>query len=640
MDRPAPRAPTQAPPSRRELTVASNGHLRRIRCDLATAAFLACIVAAACSGDKGPTGTTPTTPSTPNTPTVPTAASISVVAGTYQVVRTASAVWSLPSVLVKDASSSPISGATVTFAVTAGGGVIGTPAVTTNSSGIATLSSWTTGQAAAANTVSATVTGLAPVTFTAVATESADGKSDLLAGAVTYGGAFPAVAKVSYTDAGATATASAFPGQVTLFAATGTTESAANTLIRNAGGLILAQAPQVGYYLIGTPVGGESAFITALAADTRTKLVLPHLASTYGTRMPGVGRDLTMVAIARPTITVIDDCSGSHGTSVVGTVAAAGGGTATCLSDAGGSSGTAALGLTILNLLEVGGKGSGTDRLVNLSTYGGVSINGNRSYPYDQMLPEEQELARRQWLSTFKEFLQAIASIPTAMRQNLVVGICAGNNNTPIGPLMAGIRADPQLGPILAKHVLVVGATDSADTAINDAPGEPNFVKMTNATAGTGGGKGCSFATPRAMAALQEVIATTGVNAADALLAVKEAAAANADSGRLVTAEAVAKGYDIAAARGTDPPGAASVTAITFTAWGGYNRVVITPAIAGVTISYSVSGTDGYFDSGRIKTDATGAVVFNVPAGAKGVVDNIAATAVISGVSSSKRNTW
>ncbi|MEQ1691331.1 MAG: Ig-like domain-containing protein [Gemmatimonas sp.] len=77
-----------------------------------------------------------------------------------------------PSVLVTDANGNPVSGVSVTFALTGGGGAIVpvSPAtIVTNASGIATLTSWTVGAVPGANTVTATVAGLAgsPVTFTA-----------------------------------------------------------------------------------------------------------------------------------------------------------------------------------------------------------------------------------------------------------------------------------------------------------------------------------------------------------------------------------------------------------------------------------------------------------------------------------------
>jgi hypothetical protein len=74
-----------------------------------------------------------------------------------------------PAVLVTDVSNSPVSGATVTFAVTAGGGSLSGSTTTTNANGIAQVGSWTLGGTPARNTITATVTGAGisgnPVTF-------------------------------------------------------------------------------------------------------------------------------------------------------------------------------------------------------------------------------------------------------------------------------------------------------------------------------------------------------------------------------------------------------------------------------------------------------------------------------------------
>jgi len=541
---------------------------------------------------------------------------------------------------VKDANGAVINGADVTFAITAGGGAISGAAAKSGSSGIATLGGWTTGATAGANRVTATAGTLPAVTFTAVATDPADGKPDLLAGAVAFSGAYPTPASVTYVEAGQGVSVTAFPGQVQLFFANGTTEVGANALIRANGGLILGQAPQMAYYLVGTPAGGESAFITAVSADARTVLALPHLATTYGSLAVPPENTLPALAASAPAVTVIDDCSGSHGTAVVATVGAAGGGTANCLSDAGPTPGTAALGVTVQHLLAVGAASGGADRLVNLSTYGTVVISGSGSVDWSLMTAAEQATLRRQWLGTFKNFLLAISSLPASARQNLVVGICAGNNNAPIASLLSTIRSDPRLGPILRQNVLVVGATDFTYAGANDAPGDPDFVKMPDASSNVTSEKGCSFATPRALVAVQQVIAATGLGASDALLAAKEAAAANADAQRLVTAEAISKGQDIAAARATDPAAASTVTAITLPAWGANNTAVITPAIQGVTVAYTVSGTDGYFDSARLRTNASGVITFTVPPGESGVTDTITVTAVLSGVSATRTYRW
>jgi trimeric autotransporter adhesin len=83
------------------------------------------------------------------------------------------AVGAPPAVLVTDVSGNPVSGVSVTFAVTGGGGTIApTTTIVTNAVGVAALTSWTVGSAAGENTVTATSSGLtgSPITFTATGT--------------------------------------------------------------------------------------------------------------------------------------------------------------------------------------------------------------------------------------------------------------------------------------------------------------------------------------------------------------------------------------------------------------------------------------------------------------------------------------
>ena len=74
-----------------------------------------------------------------------------------------------PAVRVTDEDGQAMAGVAVTFAVTGGGGTVAGGAATTNAAGVATVTSWTLGNNPGANTLTATVTGLTPVTFTATA---------------------------------------------------------------------------------------------------------------------------------------------------------------------------------------------------------------------------------------------------------------------------------------------------------------------------------------------------------------------------------------------------------------------------------------------------------------------------------------
>jgi hypothetical protein len=87
---------------------------------------------------------------------------------------------------------------------------------------------------------------------------------------------------------------------------------------------------------------------------------------------------------------------------------------------------------------------------------------------------------------------------------------------------------------------------------------------------------------------------------------------------------------DVSAPAGSSSgaPSASAVTGIAITniSVQGGNTVVnvaVTPAVSGVSVNYSVSGTDGFTTSGTVQTDASGATSFNFTAGAAGVTDTI-----------------
>jgi len=91
---------------------------------------------------------------------------------------------------------------------------------------------------------------------------------------------------------------------------------------------------------------------------------------------------------------------------------------------------------------------------------------------------------------------------------------------------------------------------------------------------------------------------------------------------------------------GSDPAESFSVTSISFVSIGGATSAVISPAFPGVTVQYTVSGTDGYYDSGSLQTDGSGTVSFSIPAGASGVTDTISVSAVLSGHIATTTYTW
>lgn len=94
-------------------------------------------------------------------------------AGDLQSAPVGSAVATDPTVRAQDQFGNPVAGASITFAVSGGGGSVSGGTQLTNAAGIATVGSWRLGTAAGANTLTAFLAGVTPVTFTATGTAAA-----------------------------------------------------------------------------------------------------------------------------------------------------------------------------------------------------------------------------------------------------------------------------------------------------------------------------------------------------------------------------------------------------------------------------------------------------------------------------------
>lgn len=98
---------------------------------------------------------------------------IAITGGNGQSATVNTAVATAPAVRISDQFNNPLSGVTVTFAVTGGGGSGTALTPVTNASGIATVGSWTMGTVAGNNTMSATATGPGTTNFSATGTAGA-----------------------------------------------------------------------------------------------------------------------------------------------------------------------------------------------------------------------------------------------------------------------------------------------------------------------------------------------------------------------------------------------------------------------------------------------------------------------------------
>ncbi|MBI4408453.1 MAG: Ig-like domain-containing protein [Gemmatimonadetes bacterium] len=122
------------------------------------AAVASLLVFATCGEDGTGPGGTDTTP-----------AALSKTAGDNQTGTVGAALASELAVKVSNAGGAALNGVSVAWAVASGGGSVSPASSSTDASGIA-KSTWTLGTAAGSNTATATVSGLAPVSFTAAGT--------------------------------------------------------------------------------------------------------------------------------------------------------------------------------------------------------------------------------------------------------------------------------------------------------------------------------------------------------------------------------------------------------------------------------------------------------------------------------------
>ena len=285
-------------------------------------------VSAAASGLAG----SPITFNATGTVGTPTAVSANSV--TTQSATAGSAASAPPSVRVTDAGGNPVSGVSVVFAMTAGGGVLSpvSPAtVATNASGIATLTSWTLGTTAGVNTVTATVTGLtgSPVTFSATGTAGVATTliaNSLAAQSATVSTAVAAPPSVKVTDANGNGVGGASV-VFTLTAGGGAmTPATPATIVTNAGGVATLTT-----WTVGASAGTNT--ITAAATGLTGSPVTFNATGTVGTPTTIAANSVTTqtatagTAVAAPPSVKVTDVGGNpvSGVSVAFSVFTGGG---------------------------------------------------------------------------------------------------------------------------------------------------------------------------------------------------------------------------------------------------------------------------------------------------------------------------
>lgn len=301
----------------------------------------------------------------PDTIAIVSGATLSAAAGTP--------VRVLPSVRLADRFGNLVSGHTVTFAVTLGGGSLQGAATTTDSLGVATLGGWTLGPAQGPNSITATAQGLTPnVVFQATGTSPVASRVILLtqpSSAQVSGNTLaqqPVVqiansANDPILQSGVPVTASIADGTGGILSGTTTVATDANGMATFAG---LGLEGSVGSFTLEFTAAG-------LAADTSIAIALSAGPPTTMTLSAGNNQSQNAGTIlpTAPAVLIADDWGNGISGITVAFAVVTGSGTVAGATQVTGPNGVATLGSWQL------GPGSGPNSLTATAQPAGLSNN-------------------------------------------------------------------------------------------------------------------------------------------------------------------------------------------------------------------------------------------------------------------------
>ncbi len=300
------------------------------------------------------------------------AATISANSVTSQSAPVGTAVSAPPSVLVTDGAGNPVSGVTVNFAVTAGGGSLNGASPVTDPFGVATVTAWTLGGAAGANTVTATLSGVAgsPVTFNATGTAGTATSIAINTGnnqTATVNTNVATAPSVKITDAGGNPVANV---AVSFAVASGGGSALGTSATSNTLGIAT-----VGSWTLGTVAGSNTlnATATLLGTPTTVTFTATGVAGAAATLTKTAGDNQTapvssLLPVA-PQVQIQDQFGNPKSGVSVSFVPAAGSGSVT-----GGTATTNSSGLATLGSWTIGST-AGTNTLT--ATAAGGAFTGN-----------------------------------------------------------------------------------------------------------------------------------------------------------------------------------------------------------------------------------------------------------------------
>jgi len=297
-----------------------------------------------------------------------TAANIAVLSGNGQSGQVATALGNAIIVRVADQFNNPVAGTTVTFAVTGGGGSVNPTSAASNATGLS-QTTWTLGQTAGAQTMTASVTGLtgSPVSFSSFAAAGAPASVTKQAGDAQTASAGAQVATAP-TVVVKDAFLNPKQGAIVTFAiATG-----GGSLVKPIDTTDASGVASVGSWTLG-----------AVGANTMTATVAGVTAVTFTATANPVGAAANAVAFVgdnqtglvgyavnvRPAVRVTDAGGGPVPNVSVTFAVASGGGSVTSATVNTGSNGVAQVGSWVL------GAAAGANTVTATVTGGGITGN-------------------------------------------------------------------------------------------------------------------------------------------------------------------------------------------------------------------------------------------------------------------------
>lgn len=414
----------------------------------------------------------------------------------------------------------------------------------------------------------------------------------VLSSASFYTGSYATPTSVTYTGkSGSSTTVAAYPGQVLVFFASSTTESAASQTINAHNGTILAEIPTLGFYLVGVTPGTEASFIASVDAVAGVQDALPNqpgceaqavqLDSSWFTNRP-VPLNLGPGAV------IIDVGTGNHPQEVAGAETGSGGTVSVVLTNSDSQGNLP--GSSVAQMVAYATASSqlfqpGQPIFINLSAAGGFlpgDTQGANTFNWNTQSAAVVAQRQQAWQSYLQGVLDTLISLPPDVQNNIVFTTAMGNGGTVLTNHLAALRSvNPTYATFLDQHTLIDQSDDALPQAYltsnpsvalarpnghySNTAKDPSVIQVSGLLLDASGNIldfGTSFGAPRLAAVAQQVFAQVhGLTVPQLIQAMKQAS--QHVTGTVPTVqdfltEAIAQAQALAPSAGTSGSGGSS----------------------------------------------------------------------------------